>query len=317
MMTIAGQFKKPLTLALFSCWLQLQLQSVWADEQHQQAKQWLERMISASQTLSYEGTFVYIQQQSVEVMRIAQSSVTKRQRMFSLNGAPREVVVKDESIMCVLPEQRVSFSTQHNRSPFPISLPNELDKLKNSYRFVLLGDDRVADRATQIVAIQPRDELRYGYQLWLDKENAVVLRSALVDHNDNILEQLVFTNINFKPEIDSTLLRSHYTTNARAKVLPLKRQRTLRPSLWSVTTLPAGFQQISHQRYPAKNSSGTQQITEHFVFSDGLATVSVFFWSYWLMRVIPYWKGRRGWMQPMRLAESAKGIKFWRLVKCL
>ena len=271
--------KKPLALALVSCWLQIQL--AWADEQHQQAKQWLEQMISASQTLSYEGTFVYIQGQTVEVMRIAQSSVTKRQRMFSLNGAPREVIVKDEAIMCVLPEQQVSFNTQHNRSPFPISLPNKLERLEDSYRFILLGNDRVADRTTQIVAIQPRDTLRYGYQLWLDKENATVLRSALVDENNKTLEQLVFTEINFKPEIDGSLLRSHYSSQLNPRSLADRAESILQPSAWSVTDLPKGFEKILQQRYPSRNSqnknnSANTQIIEHFVFSDGLATVSVF-----------------------------------------
>ena len=233
-------------------------------------KQRLQQMIEATRTVNYEGRFIYIQGQAVEAMHIAHSGVQGKQRMISLNGPPREVIVEDNHIMCLLPSQQVTFNAvNHNRSAFPISLPQELDQLERYYRFEFLAQERIAGRAAQIIAIIPRDELRYGYRLWLDNDTDVVLRSALVDHQGQFLEQLVFTHIEIKPHIDIASIQARLVSTAHKTESP----QTVEHSDWQVGQLPQGFTRILHQRYP--QLSGNQS-TEHMVFSDGLATVSVF-----------------------------------------
>lgn len=250
------------------------LATVWAGDDDQ-AKQWLQRMLHASQTLSYHGTFVYIQGQDVEVMNIAHSgeAQSKRQRMVTLTGAMREVVVAENSVMCLLPQQQVAFrQLSHDRSPFPISLPHELDALEAHYRFTMFGDDRVAGLKTRIVAIQARDQLRYSYRLWLEHDSGMVLRSALVDTDGAVLEQLLFTDIEIGP-IDPTLLMPQYLNPASAaQLVEADKNSAVSQSAWTVSEPPPGFRRISHTRSADKSAHPT----EHMVFSDGLATVSVF-----------------------------------------
>ncbi|MEZ5582189.1 MAG: sigma-E factor regulatory protein RseB domain-containing protein [Candidatus Competibacteraceae bacterium] len=63
------------------------------EEQHNEAKQLLERMMRATKTLNYEGSFVYAQGQNLEAMHIVHSSgaAGERQHMTSLNGPVREI----------------------------------------------------------------------------------------------------------------------------------------------------------------------------------------------------------------------------------
>lgn len=112
----------------------------------QEAKRWLERMIQAAQSLSYEGTFVYVQGPHLDAMRIIHGGAHngERQRMFSLNGSVREVLVSDNYVTCLLSKQKLAFNAANynQRSPFPISLPRELDKLEQNHQFQLLDKDR-------------------------------------------------------------------------------------------------------------------------------------------------------------------------------
>lgn len=249
-----------------------------------QAKQWLERMIQAAQSLNYEGTFVYIQGEHVESMRIVHGNddgaidgSAEWQHMYSLNGARREVVVADNQVMCVLPKQRVAFSgLTQNQSPFPISLPRDLAKLEMVYRFKVLGDDRIAGLRTRIIEIQPRDELRFGYRLWLDYDTGMVLRSALLNEHGQIVEQIMFTELHIMPTNDASLRASREAVDRLIASKPRIKPSTgevVAHSDWTVTHLPHGFTRVMHNRYPG---TSLEPSTEHMVFTDGLATVSIF-----------------------------------------
>jgi len=84
----------------------------------------------------------------------------------------------------------------------------EVDKsLANSdrYTFSLGAPDRVANRATHVVNVVPRDQYRYGYRFWIDTQTSMLLRSALVDGQSNPVEQVIFTQIRFPDAIDVSL----------------------------------------------------------------------------------------------------------------
>ncbi len=241
-----------------------------------EAQRWLERMMNASRVLNYEGTFVYVQGQQLEAMHIAHSGEAdgEWQRVFSLTGLEREVVVANDQVTCLLPtRQEATFNrSAYRHSPIPISLPEELDKLEDQYDFKVVGDDRVAGKMTRIIAIEPRDPLRFGYRFWLEKETGMALRSALVDETGSVLEQLMFTDFQIKPQVDG----KSPTPPARRQAMPANSGEVekVTESNWQVAELPEGFAQIMHNRFP--ESPVRQHPAEHMVFTDGLATVSVF-----------------------------------------
>lgn len=247
-----------------------------------EAKQWLERMVKATQTLNYEGTFIYVQGPHVEAMRIVHGSGPdgERQRLFSLSGPPREVVVANNNVVCLLPKQQATFAgNNYQRSPFPLSIPREIGRLESHYQFEIIGTDRIAGLDARIIAIKPRDAWRFGYRLWLDERNGMVLRSALLDERGHPLEQLMFTDFQVKPQIDATAFRSPALPEGSS---PTSRNDppTLHPtgepvqeSTWRVESLPEGFVKVLHNRFA---ESAGRHPTEHLVFADGLATISVF-----------------------------------------
>lgn len=250
----------------------------------EEARHWLERMIQATQTLNYEGTFIYIQGPHVEAMRIIHGSGAdgERQRLFSLNGPPREVLMVNNSIVCLLPRQQATFpGGDYQNSPFPLSIPRELGRLESHYVFEILGQDRIAGLETRVIAIKPRDTWRFGYRLWLDERNGMVLRSALLNEQGQPVEQLMFTDLQVKSHIDESAFQSPaLAPNAASMpVNPANPNASspagepIKESAWQVGPLPEGFVKVLHNR--VAEASG-QHPTEHLVFSDGLATISVF-----------------------------------------
>lgn len=249
------------------------------------AKQWLERMIQSAQNLNYEGTFIYVQGPHVEAMRTIHGGGPgqERQRLISLTGPVREMLITSSGIISLLPKQHATLlGNGYRHSRFPMSIPRELGGLENQYSFTLEGKDRVAGVEARVVTIKPRDSFRYGYRLWLDQRNGMLLRSALLDDKGYPIEQLMFTDLQIKPHVDETSFKlpaSPATTESPssppssiANLTPLT-GTPIEQSAWSVTRLPEGFVKILHHSLA---EAAAPHPTEQMVFADGLATVSVF-----------------------------------------
>jgi len=242
------------------------------------AKQWLQRMLESARMLDYRGVFVYVQGQNLEVMSIVHSGTgdKKRQRLIALNGAAREITVSGEEAICLLPDQQIAFDTsKYKHSPLPINLPQELASLEQNYRFVENGEDRVADRITRIISIEPRDDLRFGYRLWLDRETGMILRSALLDGQGQVREQFVFTEFEVLDQVAQELLKPQLIsahTVSRTLAGNTFSEKVHEPE-WHAKHLPSGFNIVLQQRRP---NSAQGNAVEQIVFSDGLAAVSVF-----------------------------------------
>lgn len=248
------------------------------------ARQWLERMLQSAQTLSYEGTFIYVQGPHIEAMHIVNGggSENQRRRLLSLSGPSREVVVSNNSVICLLPKRHMTFIGGERFSPsFPLSIPRELGQIESQYTLETLGEDRVAGLDAEVIAINPRDAWRFGYRLWLDRRNGMVLRSALLDEKGYPVEQFMFTDVQLKPRIDEAVFASSSLppVGAASEVnLDLggagaSSSESVTRSAWRVERLPEGFFKVSHHRFTRVSNRSP---TEHILLSDGLATVSVF-----------------------------------------
>lgn len=262
---LAGAILATATVALFA-----------GDGHADEAKVSLARMLEAAETLNYEGTFVYIQGNHLEAMEISHRGQDEGwQHLSALNGTPREIIVTENDVVCLLPEKRITCQgIGQRRSPFPISLPNDLDQLEDYYHFRVLGKDRTASHATQVIGIEPADDYRFGYRFWVHEDSGMVLRSALLDETGQVLEQLMFTEFAVHPPTDlpeqpplPTFVRANDDATPGQQPVPAE------DSAWSLGELPPGFRQILHNRYADPDIT---HATEHMVLSDGLATVSVF-----------------------------------------
>jgi sigma-E factor negative regulatory protein RseB len=154
-------------------------------------------------------------------------------------------------------------------------LPEPIEKIAKYYNFSVTGRDRVADRTAWVVSIVPRDGYRYGYQLWIDEESKLLLKSKLKGKKGRPLEQILFTQIEIMDNIPDNLLKpaisgTGYTWyNNATDELPVHSGN----GKWRVTWMPNGFV-MSDQ---VKQVTNTDKMpVNHMSYTDGLATVSVF-----------------------------------------
>lgn len=252
---------------------------LYAAETEPQA--WLTRMSQAIHSLTYQGTFIYQQADQLHVMEIihTQNEEGELERMTSLTGIQRDVFRSNNLVTCILPDTRSVIVERNDQMAdggnLPVSLP-DLVQIQQFYSIDNGETARVAGRATQRINIKPRDNYRYTHSFWIDIENGMLLKSALYDEQGQLIEWFMFTYIDFpaeiplarfKPEIKEKEFIWYQHDNA------VDDDAKTELDQWHAANLPPGFKQLKHRRqykYPDPRP------IEHLVFSDGIATVSVF-----------------------------------------
>ena len=243
------------------------------------ARQWLDEMSAALQTLDYDGTFVYLHDDKLETMRIVHQLTEggEKERLVSLTGSPREVLRDDRAVTCIMPDNKsVMIGKSRPRQPFPV-VPKDLDALSRYYNLEDAGVDRMTGFVTRVIKVKPKDALRYGYRFWIDTDTRMLIKFDLTGVNGRAIEQVMFTSLGIGDSIPATALKPSLTGDGytwyRQENPGRKPQKDSGDPGWTVDDLPFGFRMTNFQ-YKRMRQDG--ESAEHMVFSDGLATVSVY-----------------------------------------
>lgn len=242
-----------------------------------QPKEWLERMNHALTTRNYIGVFTHNHGGRVETLRIIHRVRGRdvSERLLSLDGPGREFIRQGNELTCYFPDKRtVLVERRAPDGPLLGALPPLVDGDSQVYEIRGGERERLLGRTTRMVALHPRDEYRYGYRLWIDEQTAMPLKTQLCDQSGAVIEQIVFSNIDlperipdsmFKPQVDASTyrwLRAERQLAANAA-----------PALWEAMKLPPGFRLTTRS---AQSLPGSSEPVAHLVFTDGIASVSVF-----------------------------------------
>lgn len=242
----------------------------------QEARDWLERMSSAVEDLNYRGTFVHVLDGTAETLHIVHRNQggQEGERILSLDGMGREIVRQGDRVQGIFPDRRiVLFETRSDVSPLVSVLPTNAAELEPHYEIKLRGAARVAERPAQMLEIKPRDEYRYGYMLWLDQETAMPLQSQLIDEQGQLVEQILFTEIEVPADIPAEALATTIDTTGFTTLQAPQAEPLAAEIPWRAASVPGGFKLSVATQSPI---AGSDTPVEHLVYSDGLATVSVF-----------------------------------------
>ncbi len=240
---------------------------------------WLLKINRAAAEVGFAGTFVHIHGGKVDTFEVARriQRGAVEERLYSLNGSAREVIRAKERIWCYLPDQNtVAYDVQlMGESGFPRMFPGDYPQLARLYRFAEGGRSRIAGREAQQIMVIPNDAFRYGYTLWADTETGLLLRSDLVNQQNQVIEKLVFVDIDIGGKISDDQLAA-VNTQSGTRLYGNDREPVGVPtdsSAWTLTQIPHGYQLSRHMKriFPTDESE-----TEHLVYTDGLSTVSVF-----------------------------------------
>jgi sigma-E factor negative regulatory protein RseB len=239
---------------------------------------WLQRMERALTTRNYQGVFVHEHGGQSETLRILHraSGGEVAERIVSLDGSGREFIRRGSELSTYLPDQKVVLVEKSPDSGLLLTELRAVDaNASGQYVSREVGRARVAGRVTRVIAVEPLDDMRYGYRVWIDEATAMPLKSQLRSASGRVVEQLIFTSLTLPVQIADALLQPavdargyrwlRYDTAVAAADSPA--------ATWQAGELPPGFRMMvrSTQRLPGRSAAVT-----HLVFSDGLASVSVF-----------------------------------------
>ncbi len=242
---------------------------------------WLERMSVAVSSTNYEGTVIRRQNGESEALKVAHKIVdgVVNERLASQEGNGLEIIRIGDEVHCILPDRKsVLVEPWNNQSTLFSALPQGNLPNTPQYNLSVVREGRVAGRAAVMIAVRPHDEYRYGHRIWLDKESAFPLMTSLVNLEGQVIEEVKFADITIADNIASSALGPSINLDSFTWYRESDRFRAIEVETdWQCDDLPAGFHPVSTQTELMPADEGEEETsTTHIVYSDGIASVSVF-----------------------------------------
>ena len=243
-----------------------------------EAKAWLDRMNVAVEELNYRGSFVHdVPGQGLETLAIVHryADGEVRERISSPDGPGREILRTGRFVRSVFPDKHLVVIEEPETASLPTAaIPIQTEGLENYYELGTFSEGQIAGRETQVVVIRARDQYRYGYVLMLDRETALPLKSEVRDEELNVVEQIMFTEIEIVDSIaDEELALAIDTTDFEIRRPNKNNNEAASDEIWAATRVPIGF---TLSVFRSTLLAGSRYPVQHLVYTDGLATVSVF-----------------------------------------
>jgi len=247
------------------------------------AQVWLKKIQSSAQKLNYSGTFVYQQGNQVRTSRIShiRSGKNELEKLEILDGKPREYIRNNEEIACYIPETKsIRVEKRVSQDVFPAILGAHPNELVEHYALKQGEIGRVAGHDCQTVLLTPKDKLRYGYKLWIEKSTGLLLKAQTLNEKNEVVEQIAFTQIVIG-NVDPTSVKTSFKNTQGWRVEnAVMTEANL--SGWSVKAVPPGFKKTREMKRlvtdaPAEaGAAAASREVSQIVYSDGLAAISVF-----------------------------------------
>ncbi|WP_291138761.1 MucB/RseB C-terminal domain-containing protein [Hydrogenophaga sp.] len=255
----------------------------WAQEPSVPARSvtdWLSRMHEASRYRAYVGTLVVTAGPAMSAAKIWHVCDGKQQmeRVDTLTGAPRTTIRRNNEVITFEPDARQAIvETRESLGLFPDLLRTPQNVIAQHYGAKALGVQRVAGHLADMVEIQPKDELRFGYRVWSEQKTGLVVKLQTLGEGGRVIEQVAFSELQLDAPVSmEKLTRLMKDTRGYEVVKPTLRKTTAQAQGWRLKEPVPGFESMSCHTRAVDGAEVPGQAPMQWVFSDGLASVSLF-----------------------------------------
>ena len=239
---------------------------------------WLQRAAEAARSSSYGGTFAHSNGDRTSTVRITHVNVSgeEHERIEPLDGPPLEIVRKNDEMFCYFPDAKtVRLDRRVTPRFFPAILSPAPAAIAASYDVKLGKTERVLGFDCQWIRLDPRDNLRYAQRLCSELNSGLVIRAKTFNEKNQMIELYTFTDLKVGREVQRSDVRSIFEARVKRWITDAQPREEARSvdTGWAVTNPPAGFQKVTELR---RTLPGRLQPVSQIIFSDGLASLSVF-----------------------------------------
>jgi sigma-E factor negative regulatory protein RseB len=243
--------------------------------------EWLARMHEASRQRAYTGTLVVSTGSAMSASRVWHVCDGNQQmeRIETLTGAPRTTIRHNNDVITFVPDEKVAWvEKRESLGLFPELLRTPANQIPEFYGVRVTGAERVAGYLSDVVDIVPKDGLRFGYRVWSEKQSGLVMKLQTVDARGQVLEQLAFTELQMNAPVRmKKLARMMNDTRGYEVHRSSLTMTTPEAEGWRMKAEVPGFLLVKcHTRADDQAPVQGPQAMQ-CVYSDGLATVSLFF----------------------------------------
>lgn len=244
---------------------------------------WLMRMHETSKKRAYIGTYVVSvggAMSSAKIWHVCEGN-QKMERVETLTGAPRSIFRHNDLVVTFMPDQKVVRSEQRaSVSLFPELLPSADNHIADFYKIKSEGVERVAGVEADVVVVVPKDGMRFGYRVWTEQKKGIVVKLQTLDADGKVLEQAAFSELQLDAPVKmDKLLQMMGKVDGYRMEQPTLIKTTASAEGWVLNTPVAGFKPTSCYKRPAPASAISDEPLQ-WIFSDGLASVSIFVEAY-------------------------------------
>jgi sigma-E factor negative regulatory protein RseB len=195
------------------------------------------------------------------------------ERLVSLSGSGRELVRENDEVVVYLPDKKLAIIERRSgRSDLMGALPQFEGRMASWYNIDYVGRETTIFGPTAVVAVRPIDSFRFGYRLWIDLDTHMPVRSDLSDGAGRVIERLQFTKLEIRKDIPDAAFEPALDRRKLRWVRQSPQDDDV-PLAWRSAQMPPGFRlSVSGMQAVA----GARAPVNHLVYTDGLASVSVF-----------------------------------------
>ena len=257
--------------------------TILAADDSKSLNEWLMRMHESSKNRSYIGTYVVTSggfMSSAKIWHVCEGN-QQMERVETLSGAPRSVFRHNDRVVTFMPEQKiVRTEKRESLGLFPQWQRLADSRIGDFYRVKKQSAERVAGLEADVFELSPKDTVRFGYRVWTDKKKGLIIKLQTLDMNGQVLEQAAFSELQLDAPVkmDKLLRMMNKVDGYRAEQSVLVKTTAIAEG-WLLKTPAAGFRSMSCYKRPeamASNPMGLSDEPLQWIFSDGLASVSLF-----------------------------------------
>lgn len=242
--------------------------------------EWLVRIQEASRQRAYTGTLVVSAGSVMSASRIWHvcDGVQQMERIETLTGAPRTTIRRNNEVITFVPDAKTAWiEERESLGLFPDLLRTPANAIPKYYEVRETGVQRVAGHLADVVEILPRDPLRFGFRIWSEQKTGLVVKLQTLGEKDVVLEQLAYSELQLDAPVRMDKLRKMMKDTRGYEVYrPMVKKTTPEAEGWQFKDVVPGFLRMSCHTRDAGEANEVSSVPMQCIFSDGLASVSLF-----------------------------------------
>ncbi|MGE8294845.1 MAG: MucB/RseB C-terminal domain-containing protein [Pseudomonas sp.] len=227
----------------------------------------LGRLAAAERQQSFQGTFIYERNGSFSTHAVwhrVEEGGQIRERLLQLDGPAQEVLKVDGQAQCVTG----GLADQVSEGQAWPARQLDAEQLSNWYNMRVAGQSRIANRPADVLVLEPKDQHRYGFELYLDRETGLPLKSLLLNERGQLLERFQFAQLDTSTPIENAMQPS-----SACRAVRLRAADSMAEGSWRSDWLPPGFTLATAQ---LRRDPASDEAVAYLMYGDGLARFSVF-----------------------------------------